>query len=196
MPLRQAHVERTTTETSITLDIVIDGTGTSDVQTTIPFLDHMLTILAKHALLNLTLRASGDTKIDDHHLIEDIGITLGDAFRKALGEKKGIRRFASLAIPLDESLAHITLDISGRPYLLYQVPLPQPRIKDLDLNLFEEFFRAFVVNAAITLHITVPYGRNSHHIMEAIFKGMAKAIEHAASEDNRIQGIPSTKGSL
>ncbi|MBQ27093.1 MAG: imidazoleglycerol-phosphate dehydratase [Nitrospiraceae bacterium] len=196
MPLRQAHVERTTTETSITLDIVIDGTGTSDVQTTIPFLDHMLTILAKHALLNLTLRASGDTKIDDHHLIEDIGITLGDAFRKALGEKKGIRRFASLAVPLDESLAHITLDISGRPYLLYQVPLPQPRIKDLDLNLFEEFFRAFVVNAAITLHITVPYGRNSHHIMEAIFKGMAKAIEHAASEDHRIQGIPSTKGSL
>ena len=196
MRLRQSRVERTTAETRITADITLDGTGVSDIQTTIPFLDHMLTILAKHALLNLTLKASGDTHIDDHHLIEDIGITLGEAFRKALGERKGIRRFASSAIPLDESLAQIALDISGRPYLLYQVPLPQPRIKDLDLSLFEEFFRAFVVNAAVTLHIAVPYGRNSHHIMEAIFKGMAKAIEHAVSEDQRIQGVPSTKGSL
>tara|TARA_B100000315_G_scaffold260095_1_gene319239 strand:- start:724 stop:1314 length:591 start_codon:yes stop_codon:yes gene_type:complete len=196
MPLRQAHVERTTSETSITIDITLDGTGASNIQTTIPFLDHMLTILAKHALLNLTLQASGDTKIDDHHLVEDIGITLGDAFRKALGEKQGIRRFASLAVPLDESLANITLDISGRPYLLYQVPLPQPQIKNFDLCLFEEFFRAFVVNAAITLHITVPYGQNSHHIIEAIFKGIAKAIEHAISKDDRIQGVPSTKGSL
>ena len=196
MPLRQARVERTTAETRITADITLDGTGTSDVQTTIPFLDHMLTILAKHALLNLTVQASGDTHIDDHHLIEDVGITLGDAFRKALGEKRGIRRFASSAVPLDESLANIALDISGRPYLVYQVPLPQPRIKDFDLSLFEEFFRAFVVNAAITLHITVPYGRNSHHIMEAIFKGMAKAIEHAVGEDHRIQGVPSTKGTL
>jgi imidazoleglycerol-phosphate dehydratase len=196
MPLRKARVERTTAETSIAADITIDGTGSSDIETTIPFLDHMLTILAKHALLNLTLKATGDTHIDDHHLIEDIGITLGEAFRNALGEKKGIRRFASSAVPLDEALAQISLDISGRPYLLYQVPLPQPRIKDLDLSLFEEFFRAFVVNAAITLHITVPYGRNSHHIMEAIFKGMAKAIEHAVSENKRIQGVPSTKGSL
>ena len=196
MPLRQARVERTTAETSITADITLDGIGTSEVQTTIPFLDHMLTILAKHALVNLTLNASGDTHIDDHHLIEDIGITLGDAFCKALGEKKGILRFASAAVPLDESLAQIALDISGRPYLLYQVSLPQPQIKDFDLSLFEEFFRAFVVNAAITLHITVPYGRNSHHIMEAIFKGMAKSIQHAITEDQRIQGVPSTKGSL
>jgi len=196
MSVRQARVERTTAETSITADITLDGTGTSDIHTTIPFLDHMLTALAKHALLDLTVQASGDTHIDDHHLVEDIGITLGDAFRKALGDKKGIRRFASIAVPLDEALAQIALDISGRPYLLYQVPLPQPRIKDLDLSLFEEFFRAFVINAAITLHITVPYGRNSHHIMEAIFKGMAKVLEHAVSENPRIHGVPSTKGSL
>ena len=189
-------MERTTAETRIIADISLDGTGASDIHTTIPFLDHMLTILAKHALVDLALMASGDTHIDDHHLIEDVGITLGSAFRKALGDKKGIRRFAASAVPLDESLAQIALDISGRPYLLYQVPLPQPRIKDLDLSLFEEFFRAFVVNFAITLHITVPYGRNSHHIMEAIFKGTAKAIEHAVSEDQRIQGVPSTKGSL
>ena len=196
MSLRHARMERTTAETHIIADISLDGTGASDIHTTIPFLDHMLTILAKHALVDLALMASGDTHIDDHHLIEDVGITLGSAFRKALGDKKGIRRFAASAVPLDESLAQIALDISGRPYLLYQVPLPQPRIKDLDLSLFEEFFRAFVVNFAITLHITVPYGRNSHHIMEAIFKGTAKAIEHAVSEDQRIQGVPSTKGSL
>ena len=196
MSLRHARMERTTAETHIIADISLDGTGASDIHTTIPFLDHMLTILAKHALVDLALMASGDTHIDDHHLIEDVGITLGSAFREALGDKKGIRRFAASAVPLDESLAQIALDISGRPYLLYQVPLPQPRIKDLDLSLFEEFFRAFVVNFAITLHITVPYGRNSHHIMEAIFKGTAKAIEHAVSEDQRIQGVPSTKGSL
>jgi len=196
MPLRQAHLERKTAETNITVDIFLDGDGVSQIDTTIPFLDHMLTILAKHSLINLTVKASGDTHIDDHHLIEDIGITLGSAFHEALGEKKGIRRFASAAVPLDESLAQIALDISGRPYLLYQVPLPQTRIKDLDLNLFEEFFRAFVVNAAITLHITVPYGRNSHHILEAAFKGTAKAIEHAIAVNERIQGIPSTKGTL
>ncbi len=196
MSTRQARVERTTAETNISAEITLDGQGQGEIQTTLPFLDHMLTIFAKHALFNLKVQASGDTHIDDHHLIEDVGITLGEAFRKALGDKRGIRRFASASVPLDESLANISLDISGRPYLLYQVPLPQARIKDLDLNLFEEFFRAFVVNAAITLHITVPYGRNSHHILEATFKGLAKVMDQAVTQDPRVQGVPSTKGAI
>ena len=193
---RRATIERNTTESRIKIGLALDGTGERQISTTIPFLDHMLDLLAKHGLFDLTVKASGDTHIDDHHTVEDIGIVLGEAFKKALGTKEGIRRFGTAWVPLDETLAQVTVDLSGRPYLVYNVKLPHRRIKGFDLYLFEDFFQALTTHAAMNLHINVPYGRNPHHIMESVFKAMAKALDQAVSVDPRVKGVPSTKGSL
>lgn len=194
--LRKSVVKRSTTETQIKVEWKIDGTGTSRINTTIPFLDHMLTLFAKHGFFDLVVEAKGDTEIDDHHTVEDIGIVLGDALVQALGSKEGIRRFGWASIPLDETLAQVTLDLSGRPYLVYRVKLGQARIKTFDLGLFEDFFQAFVSRAALNLHLNVAYGRNPHHIMEAIFKAFAKALDQATAMDERVVGVLSTKGKL
>jgi len=193
---RRTTIERSTSETQVKVELVLDGTGRGQIQTTIPFLDHMLTLLAKHGFFDLTVQAKGDTDIDDHHTIEDIGIVIGDALKQALGSKEGIRRFGWASIPLDETLAQVTVDLSGRPYLVYRVELPQRRIKTLDLGLFEDFFQAFATHAALNLHVNVLYGRNPHHIMEAVFKALAKALDQATGLDGRVSGVPSTKGSL
>ena len=193
---RRATIERTTSETQVKVELVLDGTGRGQIQTTIPFLDHMLTLLAKHGFFDLTIQAKGDTDIDDHHTIEDVGIVLGDALKQALGSKEGIRRFGWASIPLDETLAQVTVDLSGRPYLVYHIALPQRRIKTFDLGLFEDFFQAFTTHAALNLHVNLLYGRNPHHIMEAVFKALAKALDQATGLDGRVSGVPSTKGSL
>ena len=193
---RSASDERTTAETSIQATWTLDGTGQSDIRTTIPFLDHMLTLLAKHGFFDLTVKAKGDTDIDDHHTIEDIGIVLGGLLNKALGGKEGIVRFGWASVPLDETLAQVTVDLSGRPYLVYNVDLPSRMIKSLDLGLFEDFFQAFVSQGGLNLHINLMYGRNPHHKMEAIFKALAKALAQAVNRDERVVGVLSTKGSL
>lgn len=193
---RRGLIDRTTTETSVRVEWVLDGAGNSKVQTTIPFLDHMLTLLAKHGLFDLTVEAKGDTDIDDHHTIEDIGIVMGEALKQALGGKERIRRFGFASVPLDETLAQVTVDLSGRPYLVYRLELPSKRIKSFDLGLFEDFFQALVTHAAMNLHVNVLYGRNSHHIMEAVFKALAKALDQATSVDERVTGVLSTKGRL
>jgi imidazoleglycerol-phosphate dehydratase len=194
--VRHAAVERTTTETSVRVELLLDGTGKGQIQTTLPFLDHMLTLLAKHGLFDLTVEAKGDTDIDDHHTVEDVGIVLGDAFKQALGGKERVRRFGWALVPLDESLAQIAVDFSGRPFLVYRVDLAQRRIKSFDLGLFEDFFQAFVTHGGLNLHVNLQYGRNPHHIMEAIFKGLAKALDQATAVDERVSGVLSTKGRL
>ncbi len=193
---RRAAIERTTTETQVKVELVLDGTGRGQIQTTIPFLDHMPTLLAKHGFFDLTVHAKGDTDIDDHHTVEDIGIVIGDALKQALGSKEGIRRFGWASVPLDEALAQVTVDLSGRPYLVYRIELPQRRIKTFDLGLIEDFFQAFVTHAALNLHVNVLYGRNPHHIIEAVFKALAKALDQATGLDGRASGVPSTKGKL
>ena len=196
MPTRRAAIKRATKETDIKVDWALDGTGQSRIRTTIPFLDHMLELLARHGFFDLTVQAKGDTHIDDHHTVEDIGIVLGDALTQALGKKVGVRRFGWASAPLDETLAQVTVDLSGRPYLVYNVKLPHRRIKGLDLYLFEDFFQAFVTHGAFNLHVNVLYGRNPHHIMEAVFKALAKALDQATSLDGRVKGVLSTKGRL
>jgi len=193
---RRATIERTTTETAVKVDLALDGAGRGQIKTTLPFLDHMLTLLAKHGFFDLTVQAKGDTEIDDHHTIEDVGIVIGDALKQALGTKEGVRRFGWALVPLDETLAQVTVDLSGRPYLVYRVELPQRRIKAFDLGLFEDFFQAFTTHAALNLHINVLYGRNPHHIMEAVFKALAKALDQATALDDRLSGVLSTKGKL
>jgi imidazoleglycerol-phosphate dehydratase len=193
---RRASVERTTNETAVHLELHLDGTGKGQIHTTLPFLDHMLSLLAKHGFFDLTVQAKGDTEIDDHHTVEDIGIVLGDALKQALAGREGIRRFGWALVPLDESLAQVTVDLSGRPFLVYRVELSQRRIKSFDLGLFEDFFQAFVAHGELNLHINLLYGRNPHHIMEAVFKALAKALDQATSLDPRISGVLSTKGKL
>ena len=173
---RQANVERSTTETQVRIEWLLDGTGHGIVSTTIPFLDHMLALFAKHGFFDMTIHAKGDTEIDEHHTVEDIGIVLGMALKQALGKKEGIKRFGFASVPLDETLAHVTVDLSGRPYLVYRVDLPDRKIKSFDLGLFEDFFQAFVTHGAFNLHVNLLYGRNPHHIMEAVFKALAKAL--------------------
>jgi len=194
--VRSAQVTRTTTETSISVDLRIDGTGQYAVQTPIPFFNHMLELFARHGLFDLTLNATGDTAVDCHHTVEDIGICLGQAVRQALGEKKGIKRYGEATAPMDEALARANLDISGRPYLVFRVPALQGKVGAFDLELVEDFFQAFVNNSATTLHISVLSGRNFHHMVEAIFKAFARALDDATQIDARVAGIPSTKGTL
>jgi imidazoleglycerol-phosphate dehydratase len=197
MKTRRAEVQRKTTETRVKIRLDLDGTGLHRIRTTMPFLDHMLTLLAKHGRFDLTVIAQGDTEVDFHHTVEDIGIVLGEAFAKALSNKQGIHRYGSFAVPMDETIARVDLDLSSRPYLVYTVPLPKKKmIRDFDVELIEEFFKAFVVSAGITLHINVPYGKNPHHILEAIFKAFGRALDQAARPDARTRGVPSTKGKL
>ncbi|MFQ5991271.1 MAG: imidazoleglycerol-phosphate dehydratase HisB [Nitrospiraceae bacterium] len=193
---RQASIKRDTTETQVLVELALDGTGQGRISTTLPFLDHMLGLLAKHGFFDLTVQAKGDTEIDDHHTVEDIGIVVGQALAQALGTKQGVSRFGWASVPLDETLAQVTVDLSGRPFLVYHVELPQRRIKAFDLGLFEDFFQAFVTHGALNLHINLLYGRNPHHIMEAVFKALAKALDQATALDSRITGVLSTKGKL
>jgi imidazoleglycerol-phosphate dehydratase len=194
---RTATVSRTTAETDISVTLSLDGTGRADIATGIGFLDHMLTSLARHALFDLKVAAKGDLHIDFHHTTEDVGIVLGQAFAQAIGDKRGIRRFGQALVPMDEALAEAAVDISGRPFLAWQAKFAQPKVGDMDTELFEEFFRAFAMNALVTLHITRKAGRNAHHVAEACFKAVARALRMASEPDPRAGGaIPSTKGSL
>ena len=193
---RKARVERKTSETNIRILLDLDGTGKGRIDTTIPFLDHMLTLTARHGLFDLTVKGSGDTDVDDHHLVEDIGICLGKAFRDALAGKEGINRYGSATVPMDESLGSVHLDVSGRSYLVYDVDFGARRIKTFDLALIREFFQAFADAGGMTLHVRVLYGKNSHHMAEAVFKAFARALREAVSRDARIRGVLSTKGTL
>jgi imidazoleglycerol-phosphate dehydratase len=201
MKTRQATVTRKTAETQVQVQLSLDGSGRSRVKTTMPFLDHMLNLMAKHGCFDLTVSAKGDTEVDYHHTVEDIGIVMGQALARALGEKQQIVRYGSFVVPMDEAQARVDLDISGRPYLVYQVPLPKKmKIRSesggFDPDLIEEFLRAFVIHSGITLHVNVPYGKNLHHILEAVFKAFGRALDQATRQDIRVRGIPSTKGSL
>lgn len=193
---RTAKVHRKTSETDVAVELNLDGVGRHTLQTQIPFLDHMLAQLATHGLFDLTIEARGDLQVDLHHTVEDVGIALGDAFAQAMGDKRGIRRFASACVPLDEALARVALDISGRPYLLYEAPQLQGRIGSFDAALVKEFMRALAMNMKANLHVAVLYGENLHHCVEAIFKALAKSLDQATTIDPRIAEIPSTKGSL
>lgn len=193
---RAVKLSRKTVETDISVEVNLDGRGESTVQTGMPFLDHMLAQLAKHGFFDLTVQARGDLEVDYHHTVEDLGITLGEAFEKALGEKVGIQRFGSALVPLDEALVSVAVDLSGRPYLVYQAPQLSGSIGTFPTELVKEFFRAFTNHLRANLHITVQYGENRHHIVEAMFKGVARALDQATALDPRRAGIPSTKGTL
>src|SRR3978361_976241 len=194
---RIVELARTTSETDISLTLCLDGTGKADIATGIGFLDHMLTALARHGLFDLTVRAKGDLHIDFHHTTEDVGIVIGQAFRKAIGDKRGISRFGHALIPMDETLAEAAVDISGRPFLVWNADFGRPKIGEMDTELFEEFFRALAFNAMITLHITRRAGHNAHHVAEACFKAAARALRMASEVEPRAaDAIPSTKGAL
>lgn len=193
---RHAQISRKTKETSIALQLNLDGTGRYQVKTPLPFFNHMLELFSKHGLFDLTLKATGDVEVDDHHLVEDVGLVLGEAIKKALGNKSGIRRYGFFTLPMDEVLTTVAIDFSGRPSFVYRTPLKSGKIKSFDVELVEHFFESFTNAAAVNLHINVWYGRIKHHIVESIFKGFAKACDMATQRDPRIQGIPSTKGKL
>ncbi len=194
--MRTALVTRATNETKIEVSITLDGDGTAGVATGIGFFDHMLTLLARHGMLTLTVRAEGDLQVDAHHTVEDVGIALGQALKEALGDKRGITRYGSCLLPMDETLALAALDISGRPFLVFEGGLPEGRLGDFEIETTEEFFRAFAFAAGLTLHLKVLYGRNTHHKIEALFKACGRALRQAAAADPLESGIPSTKGVL
>lgn len=194
---RTATIERKTQETEIKVTVNLDGTGAFDVNTGIGFFDHMLEQLARHSLIDLTVHAKGDLHVDFHHTVEDTGIAIGQAVAEALGDKKGITRYADVHLAMDEALTRVAIDVSGRPYLVWQVSFSRPKIGDMDTELFREWFQAFAQNAGITLHVANLYGENNHHIAETCYKGLARALRVAISEDPRQAGrIPSTKGRL
>lgn len=194
---RQAQIERNTSETKIALTLTVDGKGESRVDTRIPFFDHMLTLFSRHGLFDLELTTNGDIEVDYHHTVEDTGIALGQAFAKALGDKRGIRRYGWAYLPMDETLARVVVDFSGRPFLEYRCGANGLSPVGLfPVSLLEEFLRAFSVHAGINLHAEILYGRDSHHVMEAVFKGLARAVCAACERDPRVEGIPSTKGVL
>ena len=195
--MRKATIDRKTTETEISVSVDLDGTGNFDVKSGVGFLDHMLEQLSRHSLIDLTLRAKGDNHIDFHHTAEDSAIALGQALATALGDRRGIRRFASLHIPMDETLTLAAIDVSGRPYLIWKVKFSQPKIGEFDTELVREWFQAFAMNSGITLHVETLYGDNNHHIAESCFKALARALRNAIEVDSRQKDrIPSTKGSL
>ncbi len=196
MPSRSTTLKRETKETQIDLGLNLDGTGVAEVETGIPFLDHMLDLLAKHALFDIKLKASGDLDVDTHHTVEDIGICLGQALAEALGDKSGIRRYGHAVVPMDESLALVAVDISGRSHLVYDVRMPVELIGTFDTALTIDFLHALVNRGALTLHVKMLSGRNAHHMIEAIFKGLARALRSATEPDARMSGVPSTKGTL
>jgi imidazoleglycerol-phosphate dehydratase len=194
---RQATIERSTKETRIKASVDLDGTGAFDIATGIGFLDHMLEQLARHSLIDIALKAKGDLHIDFHHTTEDCGIVLGQAIAKALADKLGIARYASVDLPMDETLTRVAVDVSGRPYLVWKVAFTRPKLGEMDTELFREFFQAFAQNAGITLHVENLYGENNHHIAETCFKGLARALREAVALDERQAGrVPSTKGTL
>ena len=194
---RRAEISRETSETAITVALGLDGEGRADIATGIGFLDHMLTALARHGLFDLKVQAKGDLHIDFHHTTEDVGIVIGQCLRQALGDKRGIRRYGAAVIPMDEALAEAAVDISGRPFLAWSVSFAQPKIGEMDTELFEEFFRALAFNAGITLHVSQKSGTNAHHVAEACFKALARSLREAVEPDPRAIGaIPSTKGVL
>ena len=195
--MRRASVERKTKETEVSASVELDGTGVYDVQTGIGFLDHMLEQLSRHSLIDLTVRAKGDLHIDYHHTTEDTGIVLGEAVAEALGDRKGIARYGSAMIPMDETCSRVSLDASNRPYLIWKVQFSRPKLGEMDTELFKEWFQAFAQAAGITLHIENLYGENNHHIVESCFKGLARALRQALEPDPRMSGqVPSTKGVL
>ncbi len=196
MSERTASISRKTSETDVMVVLNLDGQGNAAVQTGVPFLDHMLMLFARHGIFDLEVSCKGDLEIDPHHSVEDIGICLGMALDKALGDKKGIMRFAHSYFPMDETLARVAVDLSGRPYLVYRVQVEKERVGTLDSELVEEFWKAVATHARVNIHIELLYGRNAHHIFEAIFKGAARAFTLATRTEPRIQGIPSTKGVL
>jgi imidazoleglycerol-phosphate dehydratase len=193
---RTATIKRETAETKIELTLDLDGSGLADAATGVGFLDHMLTLLAKHAAIDLKVRAAGDLDVDQHHTVEDVGICLGQALRQALGDKAGIRRYGHFTLPMEETLATVAIDLSGRFALVFRADFPAAKIGDFDSELVEDFWQAAAANALCNLHILVHYGRNSHHISEAIFKGAARALRMAIEPDPRLGGVPSTKGTL
>ena len=193
---RRAEIERKTAETQISIKLNLDGEGTCDIATGIGFLDHMLTLLAKHSFMDLTVKAKGDLEVDSHHTVEDIGIVLGEALQEALGDKAGIHRYGNCFIPMDETLAQVCLDFSGRPFLVFDAEIPKIQLGNYDTEMTEEFFRAVAVHCGLTLHIRVLYGSNVHHIIEAIFKAFARAVAEAAAVDPRVKGVMSSKGVL
>jgi imidazoleglycerol-phosphate dehydratase len=192
--MRTAKIERKTKETDISVSMNLDGNGSYAIQTTIPFLDHMLSLMSKHGLIDMKIKAKGDTDIDYHHTVEDLGIVLGKALKQAIGDMKGISRYGQASVPMDETLASVSLDISGRPYLVYKVEFPKKgKLKSFDPDLVEDFLQAFVSNGGITLHVSTPYGRNTHHIIEAVFKALGRALRQSVTIDPRVKGVPSTK---
>ena len=194
---RNSKIDRKTKETEIHLKLSLDGTGLSSVDTGIPFMDHMLTLLTAHGFMDMELTARGDTEIDDHHTVEDLGICLGSALNEALGDKRGIKRYGMATIPMDETLIRVVIDISNRPILSYRVPLKKRTTGTFDVSLMKEFFRALVINAGITMHIDLLAGEEPHHISEAIFKAFGRALDQASSLEDRLDGsVPSTKGLL
>ena len=193
---RTSHVKRSTSETQIEVRLNLDGTGIQDIQTPVPFLDHMLAQLARHGYFDLTVKAQGDTHIDSHHTLEDVGIAVGQAFKEALGDKKGIRRFAEANVPLNEALAQCIIDISGRAFFVFNLELPKAKLGEFDVELVPEFFQAFSANSGMTLHFNSPYWNNLHHITEALFKSFARALDSACTLDSRSGEVPSTKGTL
>ncbi len=195
-PVRAATIDRQTAETKISLRLTIDGSGQSEISTGVGFLDHMLTLFAKHGLFDLNVVCDGDTQVDAHHTTEDIGICLGQAFREALGNKVGIVRYGHMVLPMEETLVTVAVDLSGRNYMVFNAPMTSPKIGEFDSELVEDFWYAFTSNAMCNLHVLLHYGRNSHHIAEAIFKAAARALRAATSIDPRQTGVPSTKGKL
>ena len=196
MTIRSAVIERKTKETDIRLELSLDGSGLANIRSGIPFLDHMLTLFAVHGFFDLTISAQGDTEVDDHHSAEDIGICLGQAFSKALEAKTGIERYGSCYMPMDETLVRVVVDQSNRPFLHYQVVLPDQKVGTFDTGLGKEFLRAFSQHAGICLHVDMLHGENSHHILEAVFKGLAKAMSQASAISPRVRGVLSSKGCL
>jgi imidazoleglycerol-phosphate dehydratase len=193
---RCAEIKRKTAETQISVNLTLDGEGKCYIATGIGFLDHMLTLLAKHSFMDLTVKAKGDLEVDSHHTVEDIGIVLGEALREALGDKAGIHRYGNCFIPMDETLAQACLDFSGRPFLVFGAEIPKIKLGNYDTEMTEEFFRAVAMHCGLTLHIRVLYGSNAHHIIEAIFKAFARAVAEAAAVDPRVKGVMSSKGVL
>jgi len=194
--MREATVKRKTNETDISAELKLDGEGSYAVETGVGFLDHMLGLFARHGLFDLKLSCLGDLDVDGHHTVEDIGIVIGKATDKALGDRAGIKRYGSAFVPMDEALASVSVDISGRPYIVFNVKFTGHSVGDVECALFEEFFRALAFNAGITMHANLIYGSNNHHIIEAVFKAFAKALKEAVSVDERIKGVLSTKGTI
>ncbi|OQW96439.1 MAG: imidazoleglycerol-phosphate dehydratase [Verrucomicrobia bacterium A1] len=196
MKARRSRVVRETRETQIAVELNLDGRGVYRIDTGIPFLSHMLDLLAKHALFNLTVKARGDLEVDYHHTVEDLGLVLGDALNQALGDRKGIARYGQSLLPMDESLSMVAIDLGGRPFLVYEIANRKKRIRDFDVGLIEEFFRAFVTQARMNLHIAHLYGQEPHHAYESVFKGLARALRMACARDPRVSGVPSSKGAI